>query len=148
VDLGERFGEDDLTVAVAESLTGGLLSSRLARMEGASQWFRGGLVAYASDVKRSLLAVPPGPVVSESAVLHMAKEATRLFGADFAVAVSGVGGPEPQDGLPPGTVWIGVHGPHGATAHLHRFDGDPPTVCDRTCDAALDLLAAAARASS
>lgn len=145
MDLGDLLDRCGLTVAVAESLTGGDLSSRLARMDGASDWFRGGLVAYASAVKHDVLGVRPGPVVSEQAVLDMADGVARLLNAELAVAVTGVGGPDPQDGLAPGTVWIGVRlGEHHA-AELHHFPGDPGEVCATTCDAALDLLVATLR---
>jgi nicotinamide-nucleotide amidase len=139
-DLGSLFGERGLAVAVAESLTGGLLASRFSRAEGASTWFRGGIVAYGSDVKHELLGVRPGPVVSRDAALDMAQGARRLLGADVAVAVTGVGGPEPEDDLPPGTVWIAVVAGDREQAELHRFDGDPLEVCVATCDAAVALV--------
>lgn len=145
MDIGDLLDQHGLTVAVAESLTGGDLSSRLARMGGASDWFRGGLVAYASAVKHDVLGVRPGPVVSEHAVLDMADGVARLLSADLTVAVTGVGGPDPQEGLAPGTVWIGARlGEHHA-AELHHFPGDPDEVCAATCDAALDLLVATLR---
>lgn len=139
-DLGSEIGGRGLTVAVAESLTGGLLSSRFARAEGASTWFRGGIVAYSPDVKRQLLSTRPGPVVSREAVLDMARGAARILAADVVAAVSGVGGPEPQDNLPPGTVWIAVVAGDHERAELHRFEGDPDDVCDATCDAAVSLV--------
>ena len=94
------------TLALAESLTGGLIGSRLTAVPGASEVFRGGLVSYASDVKFDLLDVPEGPVVSEEAVTAMAHGAAKLLGADCAIAVTGVAGPEPLDGEDPGTVWM------------------------------------------
>jgi nicotinamide-nucleotide amidase len=139
-DLGADIGRRGLTVGVAESLTGGLLASRFARAEGASHWFRGGVVAYCVEVKHQLLGVNPGPVVSRDAVLEMARGAVRLLGADLAVAVSGVGGPDPQDGLPAGTVWLAVVAGDREEAELHRFDGDPDQVCAATCDAAVALV--------
>ena len=87
------------TLAVAVSLTGGLLASAFARASGSSGWFRGGIVAYSSAVKHDLLGVPGGPVVSEAAAAAMARAAGRLLEADVAVAVTGVGGPDPQDQL-------------------------------------------------
>ena len=94
------------TLALAESLTGGLIGARLTAVPGASDAFRGGLVSYASDVKFDLLDVPVGPVVSEEAVVAMARGAARLLGADCAIAVTGVAGPDPLDGEEPGTVWM------------------------------------------
>jgi nicotinamide-nucleotide amidase len=130
------------TVAVAESLTGGLLCSRFARQEGAGDWFRGGVVAYARMTKERLLDIGDAPVVSEAAVRSMAANVAELLSADVAIAVTGVGGPDPEDGIPPGTVWIATYGAGATDARLFRFDGDPLAVCDQTCDAAEALLRA------
>ena len=86
---------------MAESLTGGLLASRFARAPAASEWFQGGVVAYASSVKFDLLGVPGGSVVSERAATAMVAAAARMFEAAVGLAVTGVGGPERQDGEPP-----------------------------------------------
>lgn len=127
-------------IAVAESLTGGLLSNHLARAENASEWFLGGVVSYATQVKHDVLQVRPGPVVSSEAARDMAGGVARLLGATTAVAVTGVGGPAEQDGRPPGTVWIGIHHAGKADAALHHFDGGPEEVCDATCAEALRTL--------
>ncbi len=103
LDLLKQQG---LTIALAESLTGGLISSRLCDIPGASAAFRGSIVSYASDVKFGLLGVPEGPVVSEAAATAMAQGAARVLGADVAIAVTGVAGPAPQDGEEPGTVFM------------------------------------------
>lgn len=105
------LAERGLTLAVAESLTGGLVAARLVNVPGASGWFRGGVVAYASDVKRSVLEVPEGPVVSAAAARAMAAGVRRVLGADIGLAVTGVAGPDPQDGERPGTVFLAVAGP-------------------------------------
>jgi nicotinamide-nucleotide amidase len=139
-DVAEAVRRRGLSVAVAESLTGGLLASALARAEEASTWFRGAVVAYASEVKHDVLSVRPGPVVSEGAVVDMACHVARLLGADVGVAVTGVGGPEPQDGERPGTVWVGVATPTSTTTRLHRFEGGPAVVCEATVTAALAHL--------
>lgn len=112
------------TLALAESLTGGLIGSRLTAVPGASDVFRGGLVSYASDVKFKLLDVPEGPVVSEEAVTAMARGAAKLLDADCAIAVTGVAGPEPLDGEDPGTVWMAtlVDGQVEATKVKFPFD--------------------------
>ncbi|HEV7722401.1 MAG TPA: CinA family protein [Iamia sp.] len=135
--VAETLRAQDRSLAVAESLTGGLLANAFARADGAAQWFRGGVVAYASEVKHDLLAVPSGPVVSEDAAVAMAEAAARLLHADVAIAVTGVGGPDPQDGQPPGTVWLAVTIGGETRSELHRFDGGPPDVCDQTVVAAL-----------
>jgi nicotinamide-nucleotide amidase len=95
-----------LTLGIAESLTGGMIGSRLTDVAGASDVFKGSLVTYANEVKRSLLGIPDGPVVSEEAVVGMAEGACRVLSADCSLAVTGVAGPDPQDGQDPGTVWM------------------------------------------
>ena len=112
------------TLALAESLTGGLIGSRLTAVPGSSDVFRGGLVSYASDVKFDLLEVPEGPVVSEKAVTAMARGAAKLLDADCAIAVTGVAGPDPLEGQDPGTVWMAtlVNGEVEATHVKFPFD--------------------------
>jgi nicotinamide-nucleotide amidase len=129
------------TLAVAESLTGGLLSSHFAQMHGASEWFRGGVVAYSRAVKEELLGIGCVPVVSESAARSMVTNVATLLDATVAVAVTGVGGPGAQDGVPAGTVWIAIRTPARLEASIHRFRGSPAEVCDRTCSVASELLA-------
>lgn len=97
-----------LTLATAESLTGGMVGSRLCDIPGASDVYVGGVISYASAVKHTLLAVPEGPVVSEDAALAMASGVRELLGTDVAVAATGVAGPEPCEGHPPGTVCMAV----------------------------------------
>ena len=133
VDLGA-------TVAAAESLTGGLIASRLAAAPEASSWFRGGIVAYSRQVKYHLLGVPLGPVVNETAARRMAAAAAELLDADFSVAVTGVGGPEEQDGQPPGTVWVAVYGTGETTATLLHLVGDPASICRDATFECLRLL--------
>ncbi len=103
LDLLKQQG---LTIGLAESLTGGLIASRLCDIPGASAAFRGAVVSYASDLKFGLLGVPEGPVVSEAAATAMAHGAARVLGADVVIAVTGVAGPGPQDGEEPGTVFM------------------------------------------
>ncbi len=130
----------EVTVGVAESLTGGELSARLAATPGSSDWFLGGVVAYARSVKYDVLGVPRGPVVSEAAVATMASGACRVLGTDLGIAVTGVAGPDEQDGQPPGTVWIGLHHDGATTTRLVRLSGSPEDIVDATCARALDLL--------
>ncbi len=122
-ELGERLRHHGLTVGVAESLTGGNLASNLSKAPGAGEWFRGGVVAYAAEVKYDLLRVRQGPVVSEGC----------------GIAVTGAGGPDPQDGQPAGTVWLAVHHANHSEAELHRFPGSPAEVVDATCRVALRM---------
>ena len=102
------------TAAVAESLTGGNIAAALSAIEGASDWFIGGVVSYAEEVKYTLLGVERGPVINERSALQMAEGVAGLLDADFAVATTGVGGPGPQEGLPQGTVYVGVVTPSGS----------------------------------
>jgi nicotinamide-nucleotide amidase len=83
-----------MTFAVAESLTGGMLTGNFAAGPRASEWLRGGLVAYHSNAKHDILEVSKGPVVSERAAREMARGAAHLFGADVTGAVTGAGGPD------------------------------------------------------
>ncbi len=139
--IGAALGERGGVLGVAESLTGGMVASVLARAEGSSDWFAGGVVAYRRSVKHDVLGVPPGPVVTERAAVAMAEGVACLLGADIGVGLTGAGGPDPQDGAPPGTVWMAVH--HGGVTRsvLHHFDDDDPSVvCRRSCAAALDLV--------
>jgi nicotinamide-nucleotide amidase len=139
--VAEILGERGARLAVAESLTGGLLANRFAASSGASEWFCGSVVAYQKPVKYAVLDVPEGPVVTEEAALTMAEGVQRLMRSDHAVAVTGAGGPEPQDGQPPGTVWIAVLADGRRLARGYRFAGDPKDVIDQSVDAAVELLA-------
>jgi nicotinamide-nucleotide amidase len=116
-----------LTLGVAESLTGGMMGSRLVDVPGASDVFRGSIVSYASDVKTSVLGVPDGPVVSAEAASAMAAGARRVLGADVGVAVTGVAGPDPQEGRRPGTVVVGLDlGPVGGDVGPETFEVQLP----------------------
>jgi len=103
--------EQGLTLATAESVTGGLVAGRLTGIAGASDVFRGSIVSYATEVKHSLLGVSDGPVVSESAAREMAAGVRDALGADVGLALTGVAGPTEQDGQPVGTLFVGLVGP-------------------------------------
>lgn len=94
------------TLATAESLTGGLVAAKLTSVPGASDVFKGGIVSYAPEAKFALLGVPEGPVVSTAAAEQMALGACEALGATCAVATTGVAGPDPLEGHPPGTVCL------------------------------------------
>ena len=130
-----------LTLGLAESLTGGLAASRLVNVPGASRWFRGSLVSYASEVKFDVLGLPDGPVVTASAARQMAEGAQRLLGSDVGLSITGVAGPDPQDDQPPGTVFVGLARP-GRESEAHRFSlpGDRNRVRQYSTISALDLL--------
>lgn len=138
--MGRMLVERGLTVAVAESLTGGLVASRMVAIPGASDWFRGGVVAYASDVKRTLLGVPEGPVVSEAAAMAMADGIRQLLGAHVGLSTTGVAGPTDQDGQPPGTVWLGLAIGDDVDAIRIRLPGDRDRVRQMAVISLVDRL--------
>jgi nicotinamide-nucleotide amidase len=139
-ELAELASDGELTLGCAESLTAGTLAARLGAAEGSSEWFRGGIVAYSRSVKHGLLQVPEGPVVCESAARAMAESTAKLLEAEIVVAVTGAGGPDPQDGRPPGTVCFATTGPGGTRSEEQHFDGDPQKVLAQTVRHALALL--------
>jgi nicotinamide-nucleotide amidase len=130
------------TVAVAESLTGGLLGGRLTDPAGASDVFVGGVQAYATRVKHDLLGVPAGlPVVSDECAAAMARGVRERLGATYGLALTGVAGPGEQEGRPPGTVHVGLAGPDGDEARALRLPGaDRGLVRAYSVVAALNLL--------
>ena len=138
--VARRLEERGLTLAVAESVTGGLIASRLVNVAGASGWFRGGVVSYASEVKYEVLGVDVGPVVSGRAAEEMATGVARLLRSDVGLSVTGVAGPEEQEGQPAGTVFVGVS-LGGAVEHVAlRLPGDRPRVRAYSAISALDAL--------
>jgi nicotinamide-nucleotide amidase len=97
------------TLGIAESMTGGLVASRVVDVPGSSGWFRGGVVAYDSEVKYDVLGVPAGmPVISGECAEAMAEGVRRVVASDVGLAVTGVAGPAEQEGQPVGTVWFGL----------------------------------------
>lgn len=128
------------TLGLAESVTGGLVAGRLTNVPGASDVLRGGVVSYASDVKFELLGVPPGPVVSEAAAAAMADGARRVLGADVALSLTGVAGPAEQDGMPVGTLCVGIATPDGTSTRTLRLPGQRDQMRQMSVISALDLL--------
>lgn len=146
--LHEALLERGLTVASAESLTGGALGALLSSTSGASATYRGGVVSYATDVKQRLLGVTDElvatyGVVSAECARQMAVGVRDLVGADWAVSTTGVAGPTLQEGKRAGTVYVGVTGPGGTTTVLLHLDGDRRAVREETCHAALAAVLAA-----
>jgi nicotinamide-nucleotide amidase len=139
--VARALATDGLTLGLAESLTGGLAASRLVNVPGASRWFRGSVVSYASAVKFEVLGVPEGPVVSEAAARAMADGARSVLGADVGLSMTGVAGPDSQDDQPPGTVFVGLARPgHATEAFSFTVPGDRDRVRQYATIAALDLL--------
>jgi nicotinamide-nucleotide amidase len=132
--------QQGLTLATAESVTGGLIAARLTSVPGASEVFRGGIVSYASDVKFDVLGVPQGPVVSDEAAIAMAEGARRVLGADVAVAVTGVAGPDRQEGVPVGTVFFGLSLGGESQSMMIRLPGDRERIRLFATISVLDLL--------
>jgi nicotinamide-nucleotide amidase len=136
----DLLGQQGLTLAVAESVTGGYLAGRLTAVPGASKVFRGGVVAYASDIKHELLDVPPGPVVTEDAAMAMADGVRTRLGADVGLATTGVAGPDPQEGVRVGTVFLGMAIGDRVEAQYVRLPGDRERIRQFSCITILNLL--------
>ncbi|MFI6346266.1 CinA family protein [Streptomyces sp. NPDC050560] len=134
------------TLAVAESLTGGLVAAEVTAVPGASRAFLGSVTAYATPLKQRLLGVDPGLLGARGAVdpgvaLAMAAGVRRALGADWGLATTGVAGPEPQDGQPVGTVYVAVAGPGGVEkAHALRLNGGRAEIRMVSVRKALGLL--------
>ncbi len=149
--VGRTLAERGLTLATSESLTGGLLGATITAVPGASQYYLGGVVVYATEQKARIGGVNPSVlkshgVISEQTAVEMVMGVQRLTGADYALAASGVAGPAPQEGHPPGVVWIAVVGPivgalrPSPVALRFEFEGDRGPVREQTVAAALQML--------
>lgn len=151
-DLVTRLAERGLTVAVAESLTGGLLGAAITEVPGSSVVFRGGLTAYATQLKAELLGVSAelladaGPVDARVA-LGMAEGVRRLLSADWGLSTTGVAGPGAQDGAAVGTVFVGCAGPAGSSVRRLSLSGDRHQIRAASVLAALELLSEALAAA-
>ena len=132
--------ERGLSMGLAESVTGGLVAGRLTNVPGASDVFRGSIVSYASAVKFDLLGVPSGPVVTEAAAAAMARGVQRVLQCDVGLALTGVAGPDEQDGMPVGTLCVGIA--IGAEVHARtlRMPGKREQMRQMSVISALDLL--------
>ncbi len=129
-----------LTLGLAASVTGGIIGARITNVPGASEVFRGSIVSYATEVKQSVLGVPPGKVVTAEAAEAMAVGACRVLGSDVGLAITGVAGPDPQDGEAPGTVFVGwAIGDQVQSTRLTLF-GDRARIRMYAAISALDVL--------
>ena len=146
----ERLRADGEHLAVAESLTGGLVAATLVSVPGASAVMRGGVVAYATQLKAQILGVDAGLLAAHGAVhpevaRQMAIGVARLCGAEWGVATTGVAGPDPQSGHPPGLVYVAVAGFVGGAFDVQvrglRLYGDRTAIREAACDEALAFLA-------
>ncbi len=136
----QMLRERGLTLGLAESVTGGLVGARITGIAGASDVFRGGIVSYASEVKFDLLGVPEGPVVSEAAAAAMAAGARRALGAHVGLALTGVAGPAEQDGMPVGTLCIGIAIGDDVHTTIARLPGQREQMRQMSVITALDFL--------
>lgn len=133
------------TIATAESLTAGLVAATLAEIPGCSAVLRGGVIAYATEVKAEVLGIEPAllsHVVSEAVAARLAERACAVLGADLGVGTTGVAGPDPLDGQSAGTVWIGVHDARRGRTVTRRLAlaGDRAAVRAGTVAASLALV--------
>jgi nicotinamide-nucleotide amidase len=140
VVVGALLAGRGLTLAVAESVTGGLVSSRLVAVPGASQWYRGAVVSYASQVKFDVLGVPEGPVVTGDAAAAMAAGVAERLGADVGLSLTGVAGPDTQEGQPVGTVFVGVSDARGTVVAEFKVPGDRERIRQFATISAVDFL--------
>ncbi|MYT36128.1 nicotinamide-nucleotide amidohydrolase family protein [Streptomyces sp. SID8356] len=143
----ERLVQRGETLAVAESLTGGLVAADLTSVPGASRSFRGSLTAYATALKEEVLGVD-GTLLAERGAVdpevarQMAAGVRRVLGADWGIATTGVAGPEPQDGQPVGTVYVAVAGPSGVEkVSALRLNGSRADIRKESVGSVLELLA-------
>lgn len=140
--LAEAAQSARARVAVAESLTCGMLASTIGRGESAQDWFAGGVVAYQTRTKNDVLGVAEGiDVVSGECAEQLAGGVRSLLGADIAVSTTGVGGPDAEGEHEPGTVYLGWADAGGTAHRLCRFEGGPEEVLEQTVEAAMALLA-------
>lgn len=146
VVVGQLLKEKSFTLATAESCTGGLIADQITNVPGSSDYFRGGIVAYAYEAKVALLDVSWDTLrlhgaVSKETVIEMARGVRIALGADLAVSVSGIAGP--GGGLPDkpvGTTWIGLSSTDGDWARHFIWDGDRLENKALSADAALQFL--------
>lgn len=134
------------TIGTAESVTAGLVSSAIADIPGCSTVYRGGVVSYATSVKRDVLGIPERllvDVVTREVAEAMARSACRVLDADVGIATTGVAGPDSLHGHAPGTAWIAVHDRRSdhTQSELLALTGDRADVRAACCTAALSLAA-------
>jgi PncC family amidohydrolase len=144
--VGWLLTAQGLTIAVAESCTGGLIAHRLTNVSGSSAYFIGGVVAYANEVKEQVLGVSGETLaahgaISEETVREMARGARRLFDTDVAISAAGIAGPTggtPQK--PVGLVYVALAAPDFERCERHLWQGDRLENKQQTSEAALEML--------
>ncbi|MFE9631198.1 CinA family protein [Streptomyces sp. NPDC006463] len=149
-DVLRLLTERGQTLAVAESLTGGMVAAELTAVPGASRSFRGSVTAYATELKHRVLGVDAGLLAAEGAVnaqvaAEMAAGVRRVMGASWGIATTGVAGPDPQDGQPVGTVFVAVEGPGGRKTAQLRLNGSRAEIRRESARTVLELLSSQLR---
>ncbi|CAM5599385.1 competence damage-inducible protein A [Streptomyces avidinii] len=149
-DVLRLLAESNGTVAVAESLTGGMVAAELTAVPGASRSFRGSVTAYATELKHRVLGVDAELLAAQGAVNAqvaegMATGVRRVLGASWGIATTGVAGPDPQDGQPVGTVFVAVAGPGGRKTARLRLKGSREEIRRESARTVLELLASELR---
>jgi nicotinamide-nucleotide amidase len=138
--IAELAAKRQLRVVTSESLTSGTVATRLGAGPDAADWFGGGIVAYQEPVKFDVLGVEEGPVVTALCATQMAQGARRLLMADLAVSCTGVGGPDPSEGKPAGTVFVAVATADDVVVRELALEGSPEEVLDETASMCLALV--------
>ena len=134
---------ENFTIATAESCTGGLVASRLTDFAGASDYFKGGVIAYTNEIKKSILKVTTleefGAISSQTA-LEMAKNIREIFNTTFGLSTTGVAGPSMSENKPVGTVFIAISGENLSEVREFHFKGTRSEIKFQTADEAFNLL--------
>ncbi|HMR98197.1 MAG TPA: CinA family protein [Anaerolineales bacterium] len=144
--VGKLLRERGLTLALAESCTGGLVSDHITNIPGSSEYFRGGVVVYAYEAKVSILHVSWDTLnrfgaVSEQTVLEMARGARSVLDADIAASISGIAGPGGgTESKPVGTVWLALAAPQGEWTRSRHYSGNRQQIKAASADAALQFV--------
>lgn len=143
--IGKMLRDNHLTLAAAESCTGGLVGHRVTNVAGSSDYYVGSVTAYANETKMRILGVRPETLeahgaVSSETVIEMSEGICRALNASLGIAISGIAGPGGGTSEKPvGTVWFGVAGPQGTHTRRFQFTGDRIAVKDQAAETALQL---------
>jgi nicotinamide-nucleotide amidase len=146
--IAHAVRERGLTVTAAESITAGKVATALAAAGDASEWFGASIVAYGTEQKRRILGVTSDAMISHQCAREMAEGALRVTGCDLVVSITGVGGPDDEEGRPPGTVIICAGTRDSLQLFDHTFAGSPEDVVAQATAQALRHLRDAALAAT
>ncbi|MEM3018560.1 MAG: CinA family protein [Candidatus Bathyarchaeia archaeon] len=143
--IGKILKERGLSLACAESITGGLISDRITDVPGSSSYFKGSIVCYSVQAKMDLLSIPEHlirekGVISAEVAERMAEGVRETMGSDIGLSTTGLAGPEGSEGKPVGTVFVGLSAPGHTLVRTLSLQGDRRTIKEAASEAALDLL--------